>query len=279
MSPGEAWALARDAGRAWSEDRVSSMGAALSYYTLFSLAPLVLVVISIAGLAFGASAARGEVLDQLERLLGSEGASTVAAILDGASQPAESLLAAAAGMAALLLGATGAFNELQSDLDRIWRLQPSARRGGVAGFFRPKLLSFAMVLGIAGLVVASLAASTALAVLGDRIAHAADLGLSFVVMTAAFAMLYKILPSVRLAWRDVWFGAAVTAVLFSAGKVLIGLYLGRSGVASAFGAAGSVVLLLVWVYYSAQVLLLGAEITRLHAARSSHGSWAGHEVD
>ncbi len=265
MTPAHAARLARDAVRAWSEDRAASMGAALSYYTLFSLAPLVLLVISIAGLAFGEEAARGEVFEQLALLLGSQGAATVESILQSAGRKEEGIAAALAGFAALVLGATGAFNELQSDLDRIWRVEAAERKGGVLAFLRARLMSFGMVLGIAVLVIASLAASSAVAALGHGFAHALDLGLSFLVMTGAFAMIYKILPSVRLAWQDVWFGAAVTAALFAAGKLLIGLYLGRSDVASAFGAAGSVVLLLVWIYYSAQVLLLGAEVTRLHA--------------
>jgi membrane protein len=272
--------LLRDAVAAWLDDNASSMGAALAYYTVFSLAPLLLIVISVAGLVFGEAAARGEIIAQLTALIGGEGASTVQLALEALNQPKAGWLGTALGVAALLVGATTVFAELQSAMDRIWRAPARATHSGVWHLLRVRLLSLGMVLGIGFLMLVSLLASAALAALekwwgswfGELsvIASALNFVVSFAFVTAVFAMIYKWMPQARLAWHDVATGAVLTALLFTLGKSLIGLYIGRSAVASAFGAAGSLVVLLLWVYYSAQIFLLGAELTWVYAHR--HGS-------
>ena len=265
----EFWALIRQAVDAWVDDYAPSMGAALAYYTLFSIAPLLLIVIAVAGLAFGDQAARGEILQQLTGLMGAEGAGAVEKLLQSADRPAGGVIAALAGVVLLVLGASTVFGELQNALDRIWRAPQQT--GGWWSLVRSRALSFGMILGIAFLLMVSLVTSAAISALGKWWgAHFLDLGLNFALTTLLFALIYKTIPRVRIAWRDVWTGAAVTALLFAAGKVLIGLYLGRSSVASAYGAAGSLVVMMVWVYYSAQIFLLGAEFTRVYA--HAHGS-------
>jgi membrane protein len=258
------------------------MGAALSYYTMFSIAPLLVIVIAIAGLAFGPQAASGAIFEQLRGLVGDSGAAAIQGLVQSASKPAASIVAAVTGLLTLVLGATTVLGELQSALDRIWRA-PQREGKGWMRLLRGRLLSFGMILVIGFLLLVSLVLSAAIVALGDWfgpwfakmrwLLEALNIVLSFVAVTALFAMIYKILPRVRLAWRDVWIGAAVTAVLFTVGKFLIGLYLGKSGVTSGFGAAGSVVVLLVWVYYSAQIFLLGAEFTAVYTYR--HGSLRG----
>jgi membrane protein len=281
----QGWALLKDSVNAWSDDYAPSMGAALSYYTLFSIAPLLLIAVSVAGLVFGPEAARGEIFDQLKDLMGAEGAQAVERLLQNANRPREGMIGTITGAAVLLLGATSVFNELQNDLDRIWRVPEQAKAGGLWSLLRSRLLSFGMVLGVAFLLMVSLLMSAALAALGkwwapafagwQPLAHLVDLAVSFSLMTVVFAMIYKFMPRARIRWRDVWTGAAVTSALFAVGKFAIGLYLGRAGIGSAFGAAGSLVVVMVWVYYSAQIFLLGAEFTRLHA--HAHGSRQGHE--
>jgi membrane protein len=260
--------LARRAFAAWSEDYAPSMGAALAYYALFSIAPLALIVVGVAGFFFGAEAARGELFGQLAGLMGEDAARAIEGLLASASRPASGVVATAIGGVTVLAGASSVLNELQSDLDRIWRVAPSS---GVLQITRRKLSSLALILVMALLLVASLAASALLSALGGSWAeHAADAALSVIVLTLGFALVYKIVPGVRIAWRDVWLGAAVTAALFAAGKFVISLYLGRAAPGSVFGAAGALVVLMIWVYYSAQVFLLGAEFTRLYA--HEHGS-------
>jgi membrane protein len=275
MNVRETWSLVTDSVRAWSDDYAPSMGAALSYYTLFSVAPVLLIVIAVAGLLFGADAARGEIFEQLRGLMGDEGAAAIERLLQNAGRPAEGLVATAVGVGVLLFGATTVFHELQNDLDRIWRVPEAEQAGGLLHMLRTRLLSFGMVLGIAFLLMVSLVVSAALAALGKwwapafagwtRVAYLVDSTFTFLLLTVVFAMIYKLMPRARIGWRDVWIGAAVTSALFAAGKFLIGLYLGRSSVASAFGAAGSLVVVMVWVYYSAQIFLLGAEFTRVYA--------------
>jgi membrane protein len=267
------WPLAKQAVDAWTADYAPSMGAALSYYTLFSIAPLLLIVIAIAGMAFGDQAARGEIFAQLNGLIGPEGAAAVEKLLQQADQnDAQGLIAAVTGVLVTLLGATAVFGELQNALDRIWRA-PQAKQSGWWKLLRSRLLSFGMILGIAFLLMVSLVMSAVVSALGKLWGSAFDVVLSFGLSTLLFAMIYKFMPRVRIGWGDVWIGAAVTALLFAVGKFLIGLYIGKSSVASAFGAAGSLVVLMVWVYYSAQIFLLGAEFTRLYAY--AHGSRAG----
>jgi membrane protein len=274
------WNLIEKSCEAWVDDYAPSMGAALAYYTMFSLAPILIVVIAVAGMVFGAEAARGEIVAQLRGLMGEEGAIAVQELLTSASHPAKSIFAAIVGAVTLLVGATSVFGELQSDLDRIWRAPALEQDGALVGMLRGRLLSFGMIVTIGFLLLVSLVFSAALAALGkwsgsflpgwELALQAAGLVVSFAITTVLFAMIYQILPRVQVAWRDVWVGSAVTALLFSLGKLAIGLYLGKAGVTSGFGAAGSLVVLLVWVYYSSQIFLLGAEFTWVYA--HSHGS-------
>jgi membrane protein len=267
--------LSKSAISAWIDDFAPSMGAALAYYTLFSLAPLLLLVISIAGIAFGTDAARGQIQAQLGSLLGTEGAAAIADLLNSASHPARSAIASVVGTITLVIGATSIFAELQSDLDRIWRVPEVRRPSGIAGLLRTRLLSFGLIVSIGFLLLVSLVVSAGLTALGHWwgpmfAGWAATLQIvnqlvSFAFIAILFALMYRILPTVFVGWQDVWLGAAVTALLFTAGKYAIGLYLGTAAVASEFGAAGSVVVLLVWVFYSAQIFLLGAEFTWVYA--------------
>ena len=275
MTAKDVWDLVKAAASGWVDDYAQSMGAALAYYTIFSIAPLLLIVISIAGLVFGDQAARGEVFSQLEGMLGAPGALAVQGLLESARKPTESVTATVFGVALLLIGATSVFGELQDALDRIWRAPDSAGQSGFWGLVRARLLSLVMVLGVGFLLMVSLVASAALAALrkwldpalGDWATTASliELGSSLLLITLVFAMIYKMVPRVRIDWKDVWIGAAATSLLFTAGKFLIGVYIGRSGIASGFGAAASLVAVLVWVYYSAQIFLLGAEFTWAYA--------------
>jgi membrane protein len=273
-------ALVRDTLNAWIDDYAPSMGAALAFYTMFSITPLLLIVISLAGLFFGEQAARGEIIAQLSDLLGPESAKTVQNLLESLNRPEAGAYGTVVGVGALVVGATTVFVELQDAMNRIWRAPDVPAPGGIVQFFESRLLSVGIVLGIVFLLMVSLVASAALAALGKwwapwfgefaRVATVVDWALSFSLMTALFAMIYKWVPRVRVAWFDVMMGAALTAFLFTVGKFLIGLYIGRSGIASPFGAAASLVVLLMWVYYSAQIFLLGAEFTWIYAHR--HGS-------
>jgi membrane protein len=275
--------LAWEAVEAWIEDYAPSMGAALAYYTLFSVAPLLLIVIAVAGFVFGDDAARGEIFEQLRALMGDEGAAAVERLLQSANRPGGGAIATVTGLAMLLLGATTVFGELQNALDRIWRAPARKKTSGWWSLLRSRLLSFGMILGVSFLLMVSLVLSAALSALGkfwgsafagwETVAHLLDLMMSFGIVTVLFAMIYKLIPRVQIGWRDVWLGAAVTAALFAVGKFLIGLYLGKSSVASAFGAAGSLVVMMVWVYYSAQIFLLGAEFTWVYA--HAYGSRRG----
>ena len=257
--------LALRAVRAWSDDYAPSMGAALSYYALFSIAPLLLIVIGVAGYFFGEQAARGEIYGEIAALIGPDGAHAVEGLVAAARRPQSGVLAMIVGTVLLVAGASTVFGELQNALDRIWRA-PEQKAKGWWTLIRTRVASFGMILAIAFLLMVSLVFSAVISALGDWWGlHIFDIVASFALMTVLFAMIYKILPRVRIAWGDVWIGAAVTSALFAVGKWAIGLYLGRSSVASAFGAAGSLVVVMVWVYYSAQIFLLGAEFTRLYA--------------
>jgi membrane protein len=261
----------------WWNDNVPRMGAALAYYTLFSLAPILVVAIAIAGLAFGAEAVRGEIVGQIEGLVGLEGARAVQAMLEGAAQPSSSIPATIIGVITFFLVATGAFLELQTDLDAIWRVKPKSSGNFLRSLVMQRLISFGLVLGLAFLLLTSLVVSAGLAAANDYLGNAfpgvavlweaINVVVSLGVITLLFAMIYKVLPDVKLAWSDVWVGALVTAGLFTIGKFLIGLYLGTSSLASTYGAAGSVIVILVWVYYSAQIILLGAEFTREYVSQ------------
>ncbi len=267
--------MAKQAAQSWIDDYAPSMGAALAYYALFSIAPLILIVVSIAGLLFGADAARGQIFDELRGLMGDQGAGAVQSLLKSVSRPGEGFLGTAIGVAVLLVGATGVFGELQSALDRIWRAPALVKRSGLVSLLRSRLLSFGMVLCIGFLLIVSLVASAAISAIGhwwqpvfggwELVAQAATFALGFALVTVMFAMIYKLMPRASIRWQDVWIGAAFTSLLFNAGKVLIGLYLGKSGLTSGFGAAGSLVALLFWMYYSSQIFLLGAEFTWVYA--------------
>jgi len=267
--------LGREAVASWSDDYAPSMGAALAYYTLFSIAPLLLIVISVAGLVFGEDAARGQIFVELRGLMGEEGAAAVQALLKSVSLPSQGILATVFGVVALLVGAMSVFGELQNALDRIWRVPAAPGGSGLWRLLRARLLSFGMILGVGFLLIVSLVASAALAALGKWWAPMfggwAVLGevlnsvLGFALVMLCFAMIYKILPRLRIEWRDVWIGAAVTAALFTVGRFGVGLYIGRSTFASGFGAAASLVVVMAWMYYSAQIFLLGAEFTWIYA--------------
>ena len=271
------WRVVKTAANAWVDDYAASMGAALSYYTVFSLAPMLLIVIAIAGLVFGADAARGQIFGELRGLLGDEAAKSIEGLLVSVSTPREGLLATTIGVAVLLVGATTVFGELQDALDRIWRAPARATSSGLVTLVRTRLLSFGMILGIAFLLMVSLVAGAGIAALGkwwggwfegwETLAQIINTVVGFLMTTAVFAMIYKLMPRVRVSWGDVWVGAVVTALLFTAGRFLISLYIGKTGVASGFGAAGSVAVVFVWVYYSAQIFLVGAEFTWVYAQR------------
>lgn len=276
IKPAGAWSLVKASVSSWVDDYAPSMGAALAYYTVFSIAPLLLIVISVAGLVFGEEAARGEIMGQLGGLMGADAAATVEQLLVSVSKPAQGVVATAIGLVVMLLGATTVFGELQSALDRIWRA-PARESPGPWNLVRTRLLSFGMVLAVGFLLIVSLIVSAALAALGrwwgplfgswEVLLQALNFAVSFGLITVIFALIYKIIPRVDIEWRDVWVGAAATSLLFSIGKLLIGLYIGKSGVASSFGAAGSLVVILLWVYYSAQIFLMGAEFTWIYAHR------------
>src|SRR5665647_1083881 len=260
----------------WVDHRASSKGAALAFYTLFSMTPILVVAIAVAGYVFGAEAAQGAIVAQVQGLVGPNGAQAIQALLAAARDPVSGLVATLVASVLLLLGATSVFAELKGSLDELWGID-KPRQSAFSVFLRTRLLSFGMVLVLAFLLLVSLVVSAALAVLeryagGVLGSFAAVLAttsslISFGVIACMFAIIYKTLPDAPLTWRDVWIGAAFTAGLFSLGKYVIGLYLGNSGVASSFGAAGSLIALLLWVYYSAQIFFLGAEFTRHYARR------------
>jgi membrane protein len=274
------WRLLTQAGRSWLDDYAPSMGAALAYYTLFSLAPLLLIVISVAGLVFGEDAARGEIAHQLSALMGDAGAKAVQDLLANMDKPLEGSLATALGLVMLFVGATTVFAELQDALDRIWRASVPEPSRGWLGLVRARLLSFGMILAIGFLLTVSLVAGAVLGVMGNwlqpvfggwlTLAALVNAIGSFALVAAMFALIYKVMPRVQVQRRDVWTGAVFTATLFTFGKFLIGLYIGQSGVISGFGAAGSLVVVLLWVYYSAQIFLIGAEFTWVYA--NAYGS-------
>lgn len=258
----------------WIGQRAASKGAALAFYTLFSMAPILILVIAIAGAVFGEQAAQGEIFAQLQSLVGPNGAQAIQTLVAGARNAKEGQFATLIATLFLLVGATTAFAELKDSLDEIWHVPP-ARKSGVMGALRTRLLSFSLVLVLAFLLLVSLVVSAALAVLerywGGLWADAAFLigpltnAFSFCVIACMFAVIYKMLPQIQLSWRDVWIGALGTAALFTLGKHAIGAYLGNSSVTSSYGTAGSILALLLWVYYSAQIFFLGAEFTRQYA--------------
>jgi membrane protein len=270
-----AWSLVVHTVKAWSGDYASSMGAALAFYTLFSIIPLILIALVVAGHFFGPNAARGEIVSQLAALMGRTGAEAVDGLLASANEPERRSMATGLGIIAFLVGATSVFNELQDALNRIWRAPKSPRAAGLFSFMRVRLLSFGMVVAFLFLLLVSTVASAALSTLGKwwgpafgeraALAQVVNVFFSFVLIGIMFALIYKIVPQKKVHWEDVWIGAATTSMLFAVGKELIGIYLGRSITVTAFGAVGSLAVFLLWVYYSAQIFLIGAEFTRLYA--------------
>jgi membrane protein len=270
------YAVLLDSVKSWVDHRGASKGAALAFYTLFSMTPILIVAIAVAGYFFGAEAAQGEIIAELQGLVGRNGAQAIQALLAAARNPASGLVATIVSSVLLLVGATSVFAELKDSLDELWGIEQPLQ-SGITALVRTRLLSFGLILVLAFLLLISLVVSAALAVLerfaGGIWSSSADAlsilssSISFTVIACLFAVIYKMLPNVVLSWRDVWIGAVVTAALFSLGKFAIGLYLGNSAVASGFGAAGSVIALLLWVYYSAQIFFLGAEFTRQYALR------------
>src|SRR4051794_19323895 len=268
------WTLAKSAVSSWLDDYAPSMGAALSYYTVFSLAPLLLIVVSVAGLVFGEDAVRGELFAQLQGLMGADAAKAIQGLLASVNKPTHGIVGTIVGIALLVFGATTVFGELQDALDRIWRA-PARKKGGLWSLLRARLLSFGMILGLAFLLMVSLVLGAAISALGkwwgpafggwETLLQIVNLLVGFGLTMVVFAMIYKMMPRVKVQWHDVWLGAFVTSLLFTIGKFLIGLYIGKSGVASGFGAAGSLVVVFIWVYYSAQIFLLGAEFTWVYA--------------
>lgn len=272
---GRQWQIFLAAGNAWMDDYAPSMGAALSYYTLFSLAPLLVLIIAIAGMVFGQDAAQGAIIAQFQSIMGKQGAMALQGLLKAAREPSTGVVASIVGGVLLLVGATATFAELQTDLDRIWRVPAKQKPSGVWGWLRSRILSFGLVLGLAFMLMISLVVSAALAAASDWLggvteaesvlANVLNFIASFALFTVLFAMIYKIMPTAKISWHDVWMGSAVTALLFNVGKSLIGLYLAKSSVATGFGAAGSFVILVAWFYYSAQIFLFGAEYTWVYA--------------
>jgi membrane protein len=259
----------------WSNANSSAMGAAVAYYTIFAIAPLFILTLALAGLCFGHEAAQHALFQQISGLIGQKSADAMGSLLAAADRPKTSAFATVIGLATLFIGATSVFIQLQQSLNAIWGVRP--KRGTVWQFIRTRLISFAALLSIGFLLLVSLILSAALAAAGKWLRgvlpaeaviwQGVDFLLSLALITLLFAMMFKILPDVKIDWRDVWIGALITAVLFTVGKALIGLYLGRSSVSSAYGAAGSLILVMVWVYYSVQIVLFGAASTRVWAQK------------
>jgi membrane protein len=279
MNPKSGLGLLKETFNEWKDDDALQLGASLSYYTIFSLAPMLLVVIAVAGLIFGREAVQGQLVGQLRGLVGEQGGEAIQTMIANAGHHGSGVLATVIGVITILFGATGLFVALQDSLNHIWEVEARPGRG-LKGFLMNRVISFGMILGIGFLLLVSLVLSAAMAALGtwatglmtgaEILVKILTFVVSFGLETLLFAMIFKVLPDVKIAWRDVWIGAAATALLFTLGKFLIGLYIAHSSVASTYGAAGSVVILLLWVYYSSQILFLGAELTQVYA--SHYGS-------
>ncbi|MEA2695685.1 MAG: rane protein [Acidobacteriota bacterium] len=270
------WPMLKETAKKGLDDDVFSLGAALAYYTVFSLAPLLLVAISVAGLVYGRQAVQGQLVGQIQGMVGKQGAEAVQTMLAHNWRTGSGILPTIIGVVTILFGVSGVFGQLQTSLNKIWEVAPKADRG-IKGFLKSRFLSFGMVIGIGFLLLVSLVVSAALSAVstyaiglvpGLKVLFTIlSFVVSFAVITLLFAMIFRYLPDAKVSWEDVWVGSAATALLFTVGKTLIGLYLGKSSVASAYGAAGSLVVVLLWVYYSSQILFLGAELTQVYAKR------------
>lgn len=268
--------LLKDTYAEWSEDKAPRLAAALAYYTVFSIAPLLVIVIAIAGLVFGAEAARGAISQQIQGLVGQTGAEAIEQMIQGASKPSAGIIATVVGVVTLLFGASGVFGALQDALNTIWEVTPRPDLGWMQ-MVKQRFFSFTMVLGTGFLLLVSLVVSAVLsgmityfqgALPGvDGLWQVVNFAIGLVVTTLLFGLIFKVVPDVEVAWSDVWIGAAATALLFTIGRMLLGLYLGRSSFGSTYGAAGSLVVVLIWIYYSAQILFMGAEFTQVYANR------------
>jgi membrane protein len=278
MSPKQVWRMLKSAFQEWNKDKAPRLAAALAYYTIFSIAPLLILVIAIAGFFFDTAAVREQLMGQIESLVGSNGADFLRTALDNANRPGESSgwIATIVSIVLLLVGATGVLVQLQTALNEVWDVEADPDRG-MSNLLRKRLLSLGMLLVIGFLLLVSLVISSVIAGFSDYF-HTLAPGLDslvqlvnfvagFAITTLLFALIFKYVPDVVITWGDVWFGAAITALLFSIGKFVIGLYLGNSSFASSYGAAGSVIILLVWIFYSAQILFFGAELTQVFAQR------------
>ena len=289
MNPKELFAILKETSSDWMEDHAPTLGAALAYYTVFSLAPLLIIAIAIAGLVFGQEAARGQIFDQLRGLLGDASGKAMQDMVQNANQkPSTGIIAALIGVVTLLFGASGVFGQLQTSLNAIWGVQPKPGRG-ILGIIQDRILSFGFILVVGFLLLVSLFLTAAIALVGEwsggmmpgmeALVQILNSVLSLVVITLLFAMIFKFLPQAKIAWHDVWIGAFITAALFTVGKFALGLYLAKSGVGSSYGAAGSLIVLLLWVYYSSQILFFGAEFTQVYANRfGSHVAPADNAV-
>jgi len=281
VNPRIVWTLLKKTFTQWSEDKPFQLGAALAYYTLFSLTPLLLVAIAVAGLAFGREAAQNQILDAIGDIVGIQSARAIQAMIESAGEkPNSGWFATFLGMTLLLIGAGGVVGQLQDSLNTIWGVVPKGGRG-LWGFIKDRFASFSMVLGVGFLLLVSLVVSAGLAAVTQlmggwlprfaALVYFLDLAVSFAFITFLFALIYKFIPDVRITWKDVWIGAAMTSFLFSIGKLLIGFYLGHSTVTSIHGAAGSLVTLLLWVYYSSLIFFFGAEFTQVYASEFGSG--------
>jgi len=272
----EAWATVKETVQDWSDDEASSLAAALAYYSLLSLAPLLVIAIAVTGLFVGQEAARGQVAGELSSIVGGDAAQGIQAVAANARSPSAGIVGSIVGIVTLFVGASGVFGELQSSLNKVWEVKPKPGRG-IWGEVKARFFSFTMVLGVAFLLLVSLVLSSVLSAIGAKFSEAlpggealwqlVNFALSLAVITAVFALIFKYVPDAEVKWKDVWLGALATALLFTLGKFLLGLYLGKAAVGSAYGAAGSIIALVVWVYYAAQIFLLGAEFTQVQARR------------
>ena len=265
----------------FGQDKAPRLGAALAYYTIFSLGPILLIAIAVAGIVWGQEAAQGQVSAQLDKVFGSNAADAVETMIAGAAKEEKGFIATVIGIAMLLFGASGVFGQLKDALNTIWNVEPK-KSAGVLGFVKDRFLSMAMVLGVGFLLLVTLVFDATISAMGDyltrtageeAIMHTIQLVVSYGLVTVLFALIFQYLPDLDIKWRDVWLGAAFTALLFVIGKFALGLYLGKAAVGSSFGAAGSLVVLLIWVYYSAQILFFGAEFTQVYAR--AYGSLRG----
>ncbi len=277
LQPKKLFSLFKAAATGWNADGAASMGAAIAYYTIFSIAPLLIIIMAIAGFFFGTDAVQGQIYGQAQNFLGSEGATALQGLVKSANQPSTGFFATVISLALMLVGASGVFAELQGAMDKIWQTPVEKKQSGIWYLIRRRILTFGVLLAVAFLLIVSLAISAFISsiqswwsVTSDAWApvfETVNFAISFLIITALFASLFRLLPRATIAWGDVVIGAIVTALLFNIGKFLIGLYIGKTAITSGFGAAGSIIAMVIWVYYSAQIFLLGAEFTWVYAKR------------